>query len=425
MLDDIRPANGPGNKNSFKNTDSDSEEPPFVPPDVVAEQEESVVSNDSGSINVGDIFPDNSNSKQSLWQRYKSFVQKIWPESKKGRIIAGLLVAVVILGGSGITYALLQKKPSQVTNAPALQPKTADPPPKPTTEPSRLTGAVVPVELNARPVTSVQIENSPDARPQAGLREAGVVFEAIAEGGITRFNAMYQENQPGNIGPVRSIRPYYIDFFLPFDASVVHAGGSGEGLAKIKSLGVKDIDHGANAQAFRRASDRYAPHNLYTNMAALDEVSRARGFTTSTFTSYLRKAEKPGQPVTAKSIDFNISSFLYNPHYDYIPATNSYHRSLGGRPHTDQHSGAIIEPKVVVALVMGFSQNGVYSVYQTTGAGMMYVFQDGQLQKGTWKKAGPKDQFEFIDEAGQKLALNPGQTWFSIVADPGRIAFTP
>lgn len=84
-----------------------------------------------------------------------------------------------------------------------------------------------------------------------------------------------------------------------------------------------------------------------------------------------------------------------------------------------------MEPKVVVALVMAWSQNGVYSVYQTTGSGAMVVFQDGQAQKGTWKKASAKEQFEFVDEAGQKLALNPGQTWFSIVADPGRIVFKP
>ena len=72
--------------------------------------------------------------------------------------------------------------------APAPEPEPA---PVPTTKPSRLTGVEVAIKLNKRPVTGIMIENSPDARPQAGLLDAGVVYEAIAEGGITRFLAVY------------------------------------------------------------------------------------------------------------------------------------------------------------------------------------------------------------------------------------------
>lgn len=428
MVDDIRPSGAPPNEKSFKKIeDSQLDEPVFVPPEVVADQEEereeSVFNDDNGSIAVGQK-PAKSTKSGGFGQKVSDFFRRLWPASKKGRIAVIIALLIVVAGGGTGVYAMLNKK-QPVAQAPVVDKKAPEPPPKPTTEPSRLTGVPIAIELNKRHVTSIQIENSPDARPQSGLRDAGIVFEAIAEGGITRFNAIYMENQPDYIGPVRSIRPYYVDFFLPFDASIVHAGGSGDGLAKIKQTGAKDIDHGANGQAFQRVSDRYAPHNLYTSMAALDAVSQARGYTTSTFTSLLRKSEKPGQAVTAKAIDFNISSFLYNPHYDYNPATNTYHRSLGGRPHTDQRSGAILEPKVVIALVMAWSQNGVYSVYQTTGSGPVFVFQDGQVQKGTWKKNSAKEQFEFIDEAGQKIALNAGQTWFSVVADAGRVKFVP
>lgn len=361
-------------------------------------------------------------------KKFKNFWRPQWPHvwwrnaSKKERIIASTVVAVMLIASGGALYALTKKDPPPPPPAPVVVKKVE--PPK-TTEPSRLTGVEIPIATNKRPVVAIQIENSPDARPQAGLKDAGIVFEAIAEGGITRFNAMYLEGQPDYIGPVRSIRPYYIDFFAPFDAALVHAGGSAEGLAKVRDLGIKDLDHSNTPGAFRRVSDRYAPHNLYTSMAELDKASAAKGYTKSTFKSWPRKAEKKNQPIKAKAIDFNISSALYNVHYDYDPAANNYHRSMGGRAHNDHRSGQLITPKVVVALVMGYAKNGIYSVYQTTGSGEMYVFQDGQIQKGTWKKAGTKDQFQFIAADGKPLALNPGQTWVSVLRSPAEITHTP
>ncbi|MCP5939883.1 DUF3048 domain-containing protein, partial [Klebsiella pneumoniae] len=86
--------------------------------------------------------------------------------------------------------------------------------PKPTTVANTLTGLQVAPDVNQRPVTGVMIENSTDARPQSGLDQAGVVFEAIAEGGITRFLALFQDTQPDYVGPVRSSRPYYVQWAL-------------------------------------------------------------------------------------------------------------------------------------------------------------------------------------------------------------------
>ncbi len=428
MLDDIRPPREPQKQNPLPTSNEPpqpnplpSDEPAFEPPEVAASHEQPLSAAGDDPLKFDNTFAPPSAKKQP--NKFKEFIHRIWPDSKRGRIIASLLIALIVLGGGGGVFALLHKSaPVPLAKAPAVKKAV---PPKPTTEPSKLTGVTVPIEVNKRPVTSVQIENSPDARPQAGLKDAGVVFEAIAEGGITRFNVNYQEAQPDYIGPVRSIRPYYIDLFLPFDAAIVHAGGSAEGLAKIRDLGVKDIDHGANGGTFQRASDRFAPHNLYTSMAALDAASQQRGYTTSNFTGYPRKKEKPGQPITAKTIDIAISSVLFNVHYDYDPPSNSYLRSMGGAAHTDHRSGAQLQPKVVVALVMGYSKNGIYSVYQTTGSGEMFVFQDGQLQKGTWTKAGAKDQFVFTDAAGKKLEFNPGQTWVTLIDSPAKVTSAP
>lgn len=377
---------------------------------------DSLIDNDQGSIPAGSIQPE----KKRLHHKITELGLKLWPSTKKQKIAGSVFVVILLVFGIGGIYAIKKHLNKPLTTNQSVIIKNAEP--AKTTEPSRLTGVEIPVETNKRPVTAIQIENSPDARPQSGLKDAGLVFEAIAEGGITRFNAMFLEGQPDYIGPVRSIRPYYIDFFMPFDASIVHAGGSAEGLAKLRAVGAKDIDHGANGGAFQRVKDRYAPHNLYTSMAALDQVNQSRGYTTSTFTSWERKKESPANPPTASSIDLAISSPLYNVHYDYNAATNSYNRVMGGKPHTDHRSGTQLSPKVVVVLVMGYSKSGIYSVYQTSGQGEMFVFQDGIMQKGAWKKGDTKSQFEFVSTDGKKLALNPGQTWVTLVTSPGAVA---
>ncbi len=300
-------------------------------------------------------------------------------------------------------------------------------PPKPTTEASHLTGIQVDPALNNRPVTGVMIENSPDARPQSGLTAAGVVFEAIAEGGITRFLALFQEAQPDYIGPVRSARPYYLDWALEFNASYAHVGGSPDALNLIKTLGVRDLDQFANGSYYDRVSSRYAPHNVYTSTAKLDALNQKKGYTGSTFTSWPRKAEKKVVTPTAKTIDLAVSGFLYSPHYDYDAATNTYLRSEGGQPHKDERSGAQIAPKVVIAMVTDYSiaGDGVHSVYSDLGSGHVFIFQDGSVNEGTWQKADHNSQIVFKDSNGNAITLNPGQTWLTMVASSGAVSYKP
>lgn len=423
MVDDIRPRepNLPRAQNKEPASEPVSEEitePTFVPPNLV-DQEDGFVATKKG--------PKTDKAKR----RFPKLHHIPWGgvaykhATKKQKIIGFAVIAVLLIGGGGGAYGLKQhfSKPLPAVAVVVAEKKVE--PPKPTTEASRLTGLQIPIETNKRPITSVQIENSPDARPQAGLKDAGVIFEAIAEGGITRFNASFLETQPDYIGPVRSVRPYYAVLAAPFDPIFVHAGGSADGLAKLRDLGLKDMDHGANGGAFRRVSDRYAPHNLYTSMADLDKASAGRGYTTSNVKSFARKDENKGQPTTARVIDINISSALYNVHYDYDAASNTYKRVMAGRPHVDHRSGEQLGPKVVVALAMGFSQSGIYSIYQTNGAGSAKIFQDGQVIEATWKKAGDKEQFEFVDAAGAPVKLVAGQTWFSLVKAPENVTFAP
>ncbi|MEI7683298.1 MAG: DUF3048 domain-containing protein [Candidatus Saccharibacteria bacterium] len=352
----------------------------------------------------------------------------IWPDAwsrKKKRLFTGLLVllALGLIGGGAYWYrAKHQTKAAVVTKT------TVAVAPKPTTVPSSLTGLPVAPEVNQRVVTGVMIENSPDARPQSGLFEAGVVYEAVAEGGITRFLALFQDTQPAYVGPIRSSRPYYLDWLLPFNASYAHVGGSPEALQQIKALGVRDMDQFANSSAYDRITSRYAPHNVYTSIARLVKLAESKGYTTSTYTGFARKPkESPAATPTAKTIDLTISGPLYNPHYDYDTTTNSYKRSEGGKPHTDEKSGTQLSPKVVIALVIpsAIEADGSHNSYATTGTGSMYVFQDGTVTPGTWKKDSRSSQFIFTDSAGQPLLLNPGQTWLSIVNTTGSVVYIP
>lgn len=335
---------------------------------------------------------------------------------------------MVLLTGGGVAAYKFTHKPKPVV--PAVATKPVEKPveaPKPTTLASPLTGMQVSPELAALPVTGVMIENSPDARPQAGLKDAGVVYEAIAEGGITRFLALFQEAKPDYIGPVRSARPYYLEWLQGYDAAIAHVGGSPEALNLIKTTGIKDLDQFYNSGTYQRISTRYAPHNVYTSIDKLLALETSKGFTKSAFTGFARKEDKPATTPAARLIDITMSGYLYNPHYEYDPAANVYKRSEGGKPHVDDKSGQQLAPKVVVVLIMPFAlkADGLHSDYSTTGNGTAFIFQDGAITQGTWEKKASKESLRLGDANGSPLAINAGQTWISVVSTVGSVSYKP
>lgn len=349
-------------------------------------------------------------------------------------IVAGVLLLSVGTG-TGAYFFMHNRKPKAVAAVVKPPKKKA---PVDTRVPSALTGVLVDPALNKRPVTAVMIENSTDARPQSGLDQAGVVFEAIAEGGITRFMALYQDTQPDYVGPVRSVRPYFLHWAMGFDAPIAHVGGSPEALQNIKDWGTKDLDQFFNSGAYHRVSSRYAPHNMYTSLASLSEVETGKGFTSSNFKSFVRKKEQPYKAnatgakadtrTAANNINLNISSQAFNVAYSYDADTNSYKRNMDGQPHmsvAQDGTQTQITPKVVVALVMsyGIQSDGKHSDYGTVGTGQMFVFQDGTVTQGTWSKADKGAQFVFSDSEGHPLALNPGQTWISILNTSAAVTY--
>ena len=340
---------------------------------------------------------------------------------KKACIIGGVILVLVLVGGA---YMLLKPEKKAVI-APIKVVKKVE---AAKTVPSTLSGLPVDPSTNLRPVTGVMIENSLDARPQAGLGQAGVVYEAIAEGGITRFLALFQDTAPENIGPIRSARPYYVQWAMGFDAGYAHVGGSPEAIANIRDWGVKDLDQFYNSGAYHRTSDRAAPHNVYSSSTALSQLEAAKGYTSSTFTGFIRNAKaKPIKLPTAKSIDMAISSASYNVHYDYNVKTNSYDRSEGSAPHIDANTNTQISPKVAIAMVTsyGIQSDGKHSEYGVIGSGQAFVFQNGEVIVGTWTKADNKSQTTFTDAAGAVLKLNAGQTWITTLSDATKLNYVP
>jgi hypothetical protein len=197
---------------------------------------------------------------------------------------------------------------------------------------------------------------------------------------------------------------------------------------------------------------------MYSGVDQLLALGKSKGWEKSSFTSLERKSEqpykapdpaaaapapassKPGSGTTkpaatpkpagdtrkpATAVSLGISGAYYNVNYGYDAATNTYKRLLAGTPHVDADSGTHLAPKVVVALAMpyGLMADGYHSQYTTTGSGKMFVFQDGTVTAGVWSKGQPKEQFVFKDDTGKILALNPGQTWISIVSDPAAVTF--
>lgn len=349
--------------------------------------------------------------------------------SKIELIIGGAIFLIGIGALAGLIIHYSKRPPKQAVYVPP--PVKAEP--KPTTVASPLTGIQVDPKLAKRPVTGVMIENSPDARPQSGLQSAGVVYEAIAEGGITRFLALFQESKPNYVGPVRSVRPYYIDFATPYQAGIVHVGGSPEALQTIRNGHYRDLDQFFNPAYFSRISTRYAPHNVYTGFDRLDKLNKSKGYKSSKFTPWKRKDDQPRKVPKVSKIDISISNPLYNSHYDYDKKSNTYYRSMAGAPHVQVTSasdrqGKRIHPKTVIALVMGYSieADGYHSAYADKGSGQMFVFQDGGITKGLWVKKSQSSMFKFLDSTGKKfIPLDAGQTWVVIVSSPGQVTYAP
>ncbi len=343
------------------------------------------------------------------------------PWWKRRKLVVGIVLAILVVAGASVAVWARTHHPAAkpvAVRKVGVKPVAPPPPYDP------LTGlAVSSKSVAQQPVIGVMIENLyPDARPQSGLGQAGVVYEALAEGGITRFLAIFQEPLPPTIGPVRSLRPYYLDWGLEYGIPVAHAGGSQPALEAVPTSGLKDINALVyDGSYFYRTTDRYAPHNLYTDASKLTALDGKLGYATPpTFTPALRKADKVVSPAPQPTIKIAFSSSPYGVEYDFDAATDSYNRFMGGTPHIDRNTNQQIKVKNVVVEYVPTS----YSTQadgkpetdmQLVGSGQAMVFNDGTVTPGTWSKASDGAATKLLDAAGKPIALNRGTTWYEII----------
>lgn len=329
-------------------------------------------------------------------------------------VVGYSIVAVGIAIFGVLTYVIVELNTREPREAPDI--KIAPRPAEKYYSP--LSGVQVKTEADTKkPITAVMIENSPASRPHSGLAQAEVVYEAVAEGGITRFMVLYQQNKPGLIGPVRSLRTYFVDWLTPYKPSVAHVGGSAQALRIVRNGSYRDIDQFFNAEAYWRASDRYAPHNVYTNSKRLDALNKRKGFTSSTLEAIARQDAPKDKKSNATAINIDFSSATYNTRYSYDKKSNKYVRSYAIGPHKDREKGNIA-PSVVIAMkttMTAVNEDGYRESIKTTGSGEAIIFQNGDVTKATWKKPNRNAPLTFIDKAGKQVPLNRGLTWIAAV----------
>lgn len=267
---------------------------------------------------------------------------------------------------------------------------------------------------------AVMVENHSDSRPQSGLSAAKLVFEAPVEGGITRFLAVFAASGTvREIGPVRSARPYYPDWAFGLGADYVHVGGSPDAFIKLAQLRLHDIDEFAyGATAFWRSSHRYAPHNAYTSVDLLNGVREERVWaTTSTAAAWRYVDPQPPEerPTSTPDLVIDFSSPSYRVEWRYQHGENAWRRFQAGAPHADLDGTPILAKNVAVIRTetQVLDQVGRLKL-RTIGSGKAWVFRDGRMITGRWKKIAAEDRIRFETVDGKEISFVPGPTWIEV-----------
>ena len=281
-----------------------------------------------------------------------------------------------------------------------------------------LTGLPIEEPSNARPI-AVMINNAPAARPQSGLSKADIVYEVLAEGGITRLVAIFQSNNDAvTVGPIRSIRPYLIEIGELYQGLLVHAGGSPEAYSIIQKQKKDDLDEiGKAGSFFWRDKSRKAPHNLYSDTdklrAGAEKLKYAEEVTIPTYPFRAEDEVIAGEKAEKVDVTFLQKSYMVS--YEYDVDAKVYKRFINSKSHIDLTNNEQLETANVI--VMGADHRvlddvGRLSVNINIG-GEALIFQHGQMIKANWIHR--KDDVIRFVQGEQEVPLVPGTTYINIV----------
>ena len=336
-------------------------------------------------------------------------------------------ISVIVLTSLLLTACASESANNQIT--PTIQPILSPQPtissqPSPTVDPSAelisgLTGLPVTADSLPRPL-SVMINNAPAARPQSGVSEADILYEILAEGGITRLIGVFQ-SQTGvvKIGPIRSIRPYLLDIGESYGGVTVHAGGSPAAYAILQKEKKDDMDEIGRAGAyFWRDKERKAPHNLYSNAAKLREGAEKLGFAQDVkVPGYLFNNPDYIPNGGEAAAEFSVSYLLesYKVDYKYDAKRRTYQRYVNNKAHLDLNNDKPVEAANV--MVMGADHKVLDDVgrlrIDVELGGEALLFQRGQVTKGRWSRQ-QGDVIRFVKD-GEEALMYPGVTHILVV----------
>jgi hypothetical protein len=300
----------------------------------------------------------------------------------------------------------------------------------------------------------IMVENHQEARPQSGLSSADVVYEVVAEGGITRFLSIFYCNTAEIVGPVRSARTYFLDFVSEYgtDPLYVHVGGANQpgpadALSQIEDYGwagVNDLNQfSIGFPTFWRDYDRLGhpaatEHTMYSSTEKLlkfavtsrkltieneDGTPWTKNFIPYTFKDDASLSQRPASQTV--HLEFWTTDPAYAVDWIYDPATNLYKRNNGGVAHIDRNTNMQLTTKNIAVLSMietnandGY-ENNQHLLYGTEGSGKANIFMDGKQIKGTWEKDSRTARTLLFDSTGSSIKFDRGTIWFEIIPTDG------
>lgn len=275
---------------------------------------------------------------------------------------------------------------------------------------------------------ALTIDNLFVARPQAGLDEASLVFEAPVEGGITRFLAIFPDDAKADrIGPVRSARPYFLDWASEFDAVFAHVGGSPEALEKLAAFDMRDLNEFSAGKYFWRDAKREAPHNAYTSTDLLSEADGKR-FGDRPAPQVAGWRFKDDAPPAERPADGSLAIAYGDPESDvvwtYDPAGDDYVRAQGGKHQAGEDGVAVRAKNIVVQYTkVSVIDDAGRRRIDTIGEGDALIALDGLTVHGTWRKEDRTSRTRYYDASGNQIRFNAGTTWIEVVPNDTKVDF--
>lgn len=328
-------------------------------------------------------------------------------------LISGGIILVLVVIGVVIFTSGSDKKPvvTQETTTTTTKPKVSAPAP--------LTGVPDPTgDSLDRPALAIKIGNNPEARPQAGITEADIMYEEIVEGGITRYMGIFNSTVPLRVGPVRSVRGMDPNIALNWGGIFAYSGGAAQNETKIKgTAGILALNETAAGTAMKRDSSRGAPNNLYAIPSSLYTKGGKPVPPVAQFT-YSKKAPTSTETAASFVVGFE-SGFACTWTYDL--QSQKYLRSYGSKAVVDQKGNQVAVGNVVVQFISYPSESeGI-----TTGTGNVWIFRNGKVIKGTWTRPTNSAPAKYTDATGKIIPLTPGQTWVELASTTTAVTITP